>query len=104
MNTEKVRMRVFPNPAHGVVHVQLPQCIQRKTQTAHLNVTTVFHRWSGMLTFAAFDGFGRRLYQRTIQPGESEFTLDTSGWPAGIVLLRLEYLGTQVATEKVVIE
>jgi hypothetical protein len=104
MNTEKVRMHVFPNPAKGIVHVELPQCIERKTATAHLNVTTVFHRWSGPLYFTACDGFGRLLYQRTVPPGETEFTLDVSGWPAGIVLLRLEYLGTQVATEKIVIE
>jgi hypothetical protein len=104
MNTEKVRMQIFPNPASGAVHVQMPECIQRETSTAHLNITTVFHRWNKPLQFSVYDSFGRLVTEQDVQPGEKEVVLHVAGWARGIYLLRLVYLDTVVAGEKLVVE
>ncbi len=103
-NTEKVKMKVYPNPAHGTVHVQMPQCIQRETSTAHLTITTVFHQWNKDLQFAVYDNFGRLVMQRSVKPDEKEVVLNVSSWAHGIYLLRLVYLDTVVGREKLVVE
>lgn len=103
-NTEKVKMKVYPNPAHETVHVQMPQCIQRETSTAHLTITTVFHQWNKDLQFAVFDNFGRLVLQRAVKPDEKEVVLDVASWAHGIYLLRLVYLDTVVGREKLVVE
>lgn len=102
-NTAKVRMKVYPNPACEVVHIIMPECLQRQTATRHFNVTTIFHQWNKELELQVFDGFGRPVTTCMIQPGEKETTIDISTWPGGIYLFRLVYLDTIVATEKVVV-
>ncbi len=103
-NTEKVRMKVYPNPASETVHVQMPQCIQREASTAHLTVTTIFHQWSKPLQLEVYDGFGRLLSLQQVQPDEKEVMLQVASWSPGVYLLRLVYLDTVVATEKLVVE
>jgi hypothetical protein len=103
-NTEKVKMKVYPNPAGEVVHVQMPQCIQRETSTTHLTITTIFHQWSKDFQFAVYDNFGRLVLQRPVKPDEKEVTLNVASWAPGIYLLRLVYLDTVVAAEKLVVE
>jgi hypothetical protein len=82
----------------------MPQCIQRETSTAHLTVTTVFHQWNKDLQFAVYDNFGRLVLQQAVKPDEKEVVLNVSSWAHGIYLLRLVYLDTVVATEKMVVE
>ncbi|MDP1622550.1 MAG: T9SS type A sorting domain-containing protein [Bacteroidales bacterium] len=103
-NAEKVKMKVYPNPARETVQVQMPQCIQRETSTAHLTITTIFHRWNKDLQFAVYDNFGRLVLQRPVKPDEKEFTLNLASWTRGMYLLRLVYLDTVVATEKLVVK
>ncbi len=103
-NTEKVRMKVYPNPARETVHVQMPQCIQRETSTSHLTVTTIFHQWNKPLQLEVYDGFGRFITRQQVQPDEKEVMLQVASWSPGVYLLRLVYLDTVVATEKLVVE
>jgi hypothetical protein len=102
-DTEKVRMKVYPNPARETVHVQMPQCIQRETSTTHLTVTTIFHQWTKPLHLEVYDGFGRLITRQQVQPDEKEVMLQVASWSPGVYLLRLVYLDTVVATEKLVI-
>jgi hypothetical protein len=103
-DTEKVRMKVYPNPARETVHVQMPQCIQRETTTTHLTVTTIFRQWSKPLHLEVYDGFGRLITRQQVQPDEKEVMLQVASWSPGVYLLRLVYLDTLVATEKLVVE
>jgi hypothetical protein len=97
-------MKVYPNPARELVHVQMPQCIQRETSTSHLTITTIFHQWNKDLQFAVYDNFGRLVMLRPVKPDEKEVLLNVASWATGIYLLRLVYLDTVVATEKLVVE
>ncbi len=100
----KVRLKVWPNPCRTVLHVSLPERIQKQSETEHFAVTTTFYRWNKPLDLEAFDLFGRRLFRRVMEPGERELELDVSAWPRGVALLRLSHKGTAVATERVVVE
>ena len=100
----KVRMRVYPNPGNEIIHVDMPQCIQKQTETEHLSVTTIFHKWYKDLEFEVFDLFGRPVYRQVVKPSEKEVLVNVSGWSSGIYFIRLSYSGTTVATEKLVVQ
>jgi hypothetical protein len=103
-NTEKVRMHIFPNPVREIVHVEMPECLQKETKTEHLTVTTIFHKWNKPMQLEVFDYFGKLIYSQTVQPSEKEISLDVSGWNPGIYFFRLIYGDTMVACEKLVVE
>ncbi len=100
----KVSMHVYPNPGREIIHVDMPQCIQKQTETEHLAVTTIFHKWYKDLEFEVFDLFGRPVYRQVVKPSEKEVLINVSGWSSGIYFIRLSYSGTTVATEKLVVQ
>jgi hypothetical protein len=102
MNTEKVKMLVYPNPGSGIITLKLPEYIQLETETQHLKVTTVFHEWKKDLTLQVFDGFGREILSETIMPETKEVSRDVSNWTNGIYYFRLTYKDRPVATAKFV--
>ncbi|MDP1623330.1 MAG: T9SS type A sorting domain-containing protein [Bacteroidales bacterium] len=103
ITTEKVRMKVYPNPGHRIVHVKMPERIQKQAETEHFKVITTFHQWHKNLEFEVYDIFGKRVYKRIIIPLEKEFQIDVSAWKSGMYLFRLSYGGTMVADEKVIV-
>ena len=103
-NTEKVRMHIFPNPAREIIHVEMPECLQKETKTEHLTVTTIFHKWNKPMQLEVFDYFGKLIYSQTVHPSEKEISLDVSGWNPGMYFFRLIYGDTMVASEKVVVD
>jgi len=103
LNTEKVRMRVFPNPGNHIIHIGMPACIMKQTNTEHMNVTTIFHQWYNDLDLEVYDLFGKRLDHHTVSPSEKEIDLDVSAWPRGLYYVRLSSGGTVVATEKMMV-
>jgi len=104
MNTDKVKMLIYPNPARDEIHVRLPECIQIKNSTKHLTVTTTFHQWSKELIIQVTDISGRIILRQPIEPGEKEITLPVTGWKPGIYSITLWYGQKIAATEKVVVE
>ncbi|MCK9218702.1 MAG: T9SS type A sorting domain-containing protein [Bacteroidales bacterium] len=100
---EKVKMHIYPNPGNGIIHVEFPECIQKQTETKHLTVTTIFHKWYNDSDMEVFDLFGRLIFRQVVSPSEREVLLDVSKWSKGMYYLRLSNGGTVVATEKVVV-
>jgi hypothetical protein len=100
MNTDKVKMLIYPNPAHDVIYIRIPECIQIQSSTQHLTVTTTFHRWYKDLTLQVNDIFGRTILKRIIKPAEKEIEIPVSGWNPGIYCFTLWYNDEVVATEK----
>lgn len=103
-NTPKVKMHVYPNPCHTVLHVGMPECIQKESKTEHYTVTTIFHQRNKDLLLQCFDLFGKSILTIPVKPGEKEAVIDVSQWKRGIYFLRLQYGDSMVASEKVVVE
>ena len=104
MNTGKVRMLVYPNPVHDVIHIRIPECIQVRSSTQHLTVTTTFHKWNKELTIQVTDIAGRIIMRQPIEPGEKDIALPVTGWKPGVYCITLWYGQKIAATEKVVVE
>jgi hypothetical protein len=104
INTGKVRMHIYPNPASDILHVEMPECIQKESKTEHFTVITVFHQWHKDLYLQVFDLLGRLVYQQTVKPGEKEVILDVSTWNPGMYYFRLIYGDAMVASEKVIVD
>ena len=99
-NTERVKMHLFPNPATTVLHVEMPECIQKNSKTEHLNVTTVLHKWNKELQLRVFDFMGRQVFYKCVKPQEKEVILDVSSWQSGMYFFQLLYGDTVVAEAK----
>ena len=99
-NTERVKMHLFPNPATTVLHVEMPECIQKNSKTEHLNVTTILHKWNKELQLHVFDFMGRQVFYKSVKPQEKEVILDVSSWQSGMYFFQLLYGDTVVAEAK----
>jgi len=103
INTEKVKMHIYPNPGSNIIHVEMPSCIQKQTKTEHLNVITIFHQWYNDLDIEVYDLFGKLIYRQMVKPLEKELDLNISGWSRGMYYVRLSSGGTVVATNKLIV-
>ena len=104
INTEKVKMHIYPNPGSNIFHVEMPSCIQKQTKTEHLNVVTIFHQWYNDLDLEVYDLFGKLIYRQMVKPLEKELDLNVSGWSRGIYYVRLSSGETEVATSKLIVK
>ena len=103
-NTERVKLHIYPNPASSILHIEMPECIQKESKTAHLNVSTIFHQWTKDLHLEIHDLFGRLVYEKDVNKQETRISVDVSAWSSGLYTIRLVYGDTTVAVEKVVVE
>jgi hypothetical protein len=102
INTDRVKMTIFPNPSSDKITVKIPECIQKPTETEHFTVITVFHKWTKDLELDVYDLYGRAIEHYIVRPDEKEVKIDVSGWSQGVYLFRLSYGNTVVASEKFV--
>jgi hypothetical protein len=102
-NPETGRLKVYPNPASDILHIEIPEKLKTESSTPAFNITTVYHHWKSA-TVEVFDLFGRKLYSKEVTPADKELCIDVSAWHAGMYVVRLVYLGRTAGSEKVVVE
>ena len=103
VNTEQVKMHIYPNPGSDIINVVMPSCIQKQSKTEHLNVITIFHQWYNDLDIEVYDLFGKLIYRQMVKPLEKELALNVSDWSRGMYYVRLSSGGTVVATNKLIV-
>ncbi len=102
-NPETGRLKVWPNPASDILHIEIPQQLKSVTQSPVFNLTTVYHQWrSAMLE--VYDLFGKKVYSGEVRQPEKLIDLEVAGWSRGMYVVRLVYNGKTVASEKVLIK
>lgn len=102
-NPETGRLKVYPNPASDVLHVEIPDKLKSETHSPVFNLTTVYHQWKSA-TLEVYDLFGKQVFSKAINHGEKLLDLDVSAWPRGMYVVRLVYNGKTVSTAKVMVE
>lgn len=102
INTDRVKILIYPNPGREIIKVRMPECIQKQSETEHFKVLTVFHKWTKDLELQVFDIFGKMVTSQTIKPDEKEILMNIASWNNGVYYFRLVYGNTAVATEKFV--
>ncbi|MDD4554899.1 MAG: T9SS type A sorting domain-containing protein [Bacteroidales bacterium] len=102
-NPETGRLKVYPNPASDVLHVEIPDKLKAETHSPVFNLTTVYHQWKSAV-MEVYDLFGKQVFSKEINRGDKQLDLNVSAWPRGMYVVRLVYNGKTVASEKVVVE
>ena len=102
-NPETGRLKVYPNPATDILHIEIPEKLKTETSTPAFNITTVYHQWKSA-TVEVFDLFGRRVFSKEITQSDKELCIDVSSWHAGMYVVRLVYLGRTAGSKKVVVK
>jgi hypothetical protein len=102
-NAETGWLKVYPNPAGDILHIEIPEKLKTETSTPAFNITTVYHQWKSA-TVEVYDLFGRRVFSKEVTPADKELCIDVSSWHAGMYVVRLVYLGRTAGSEKVVVE
>jgi hypothetical protein len=103
-NEDHCNLHAYPNPAHNILHIDMPECIRKETTTAHFKVTTTFQQWHKDLWLQAYDPMGRMVYQQMVRPEEKKLELNVSSWQPGMYYFRLVYGDTMVASEKIIVQ
>jgi hypothetical protein len=101
-NPETAALKVYPNPAGGIVTVEFPKHLVIKNGSAAFGSTTVYERWKST-TLEVYDLSGKRILQQEVVRAQTTMELDVSSWHGGMYYFRLSYNGHTVAGAKVVV-
>ena len=101
-NPETGRLKVYPNPASDVLHVEIPDKLKSETHSPVFNLTTVYHQWKSAV-MEVYNLFGKQVFSKEIRQTEKLLDLNIAEWPRGMYVVRLVYNGKTVASEKVVV-
>ncbi len=82
---------LFPNPATDKVTIQLGM----RNEELGINEE---------LRIIVYDVFGREVEEIKIPNGKDETTLDVSGWPKGMYIIRLVYNNETIAGRKILVQ
>ena len=102
-NPETGRLKVYPNPASDVLHVEISDKLKSETHSPVFNLSTVYHQW-GSAVLEVFDLFGRKVYSKEVFQSAGDLDIDVTGWGKGMYVARLVYNGKTVSTAKVMVE
>ena len=102
-NPQTGRLKVYPNPASDILHLEIPQQLKSVTQSPVFNLTTVYHQWKSAM-LEVYDLFGEKVYSGEVRQPEKLIDLGVAGWGRGMYVVRLVYNGKTVASEKVLIK
>ncbi|MCX6281822.1 MAG: T9SS type A sorting domain-containing protein [Bacteroidetes bacterium] len=100
---ETRQLKVFPNPASGMLTVIFPQYLMVSDNNGPVKSKTVYHQWKSTF-LEIYNLNGERLFQKEIPKDQTRLELDVSSWPKGMYLFRLIYNKQTVAGEKVIIK
>jgi len=84
-------MVVFPNPATDKVRVQLG------IRNEELGINEE-------LRILVYDVFGREVEEIRVPAGRDEITMDVSGWPKGMYVIRLVYNNETISGKKILVQ
>jgi hypothetical protein len=101
-NPETAALKVYPNPAGGIVTVEFPKHLVIKNGSAAFGSTTVYERWKST-TLEVYDLSGKRILQQEVVRAQTTMEFDVSAWHGGMYYFRLSFKGQTVAGEKVVV-
>ena len=102
-NPQTGRLKVYPNPASDILHLEIPQQLKSVTQSPVFNLTTVYHQWKSAM-LEVYNLFGEKVYSGEVRQPDNLIDLGVAGWGRGMYVVRLVYNGKTVASEKVLIK
>ena len=95
-------LKLYPNPASNFVSIELPEYAV-SSKDIGISVESRYRPIQGECELVAYDINGKKIYSETLEAGERNHVIITSGWGAGIYLVELEQKGVKIAGGKLVV-
>jgi hypothetical protein len=96
------KLKVYPNPASGLIRVELPKTLFVITGTGKYQSSKEYFQWKST-TLEVYDLQGKKVLEKEIPKQQQQLELDISDWSRGLYYFRLVYDKQTVAGEKVVV-
>jgi hypothetical protein len=97
------KLKVYPNPASNILHIEIPEQLKTETSTPVFNLSTVYHQWQSA-HLEIYNLFGKKMLSKEVVQSEKEVAVDVSSWPRGMYVVRLVYNGQTVSSEKILVQ
>jgi hypothetical protein len=102
-NPQKCNLKVYPNPAAGLIRVELPKTLVINTGTGKYQSSKEYFQWKST-TLEVYDLQGRKVLEKEIPKQQQQLELDISDWSRGLYYFRLVYDKQIIGGEKVVVK
>ena len=101
--TEKSRLKVYPNPASTILHIEIPTYLKTTNQTQTFTIATIHYQWD-QTRLDIYNLFGQLMMRKEISSSEKLVEVDVSGWKKGMYVVKLIYGKEGVGNAKVIVE
>jgi hypothetical protein len=101
-NPQVSKLKVYPNPATGLIRVELPGTLVVRTGTGEYQSSKEYFQWKST-TLEVYDLQGRKVLEKEIPKQQQQLELDVSIWQRGMYYFRLVYDKQTVDGQKVLI-
>ena len=103
VKTDKNRLKVYPNPASTILHIEIPTYLKTTNQIRTFTVATIHYQWN-QTRLEIYNLFGQLMIRKEIPAGKKLVDVDISGWKEGLYVVKLIYGKEGVGNAKVLIE
>jgi hypothetical protein len=96
------KLKVYPNPAAGLIRVELPKTLVINTGTGKYQSSKEYFQWKSTI-LEVYDLQARKVLEKEIPKQQQQLELDISEWSRGLYYFRLVYDKQTIGGEKVVV-
>ncbi|MCX6272812.1 MAG: T9SS type A sorting domain-containing protein [Bacteroidetes bacterium] len=100
LHPEQGKLKISPNPATEYINITLPDFYSSWSTTAGMGVQTTWYTYPRQMTLEVVDMMGRQVYHNTLENNQKEFRIDVSGFPGGMMLVRIMANGKTLTSGK----
>lgn len=100
---ETTKLKIYPNPANGIITLEMPKYLIVQNTTGSIPSTTVYHQWDSAV-LEVYKINGQQVYETVVAQANREIVLNVTHWRKGMYLFRFVFHKQTVANTKVVVE
>ncbi|MCX6269750.1 MAG: hypothetical protein NTU44_00745 [Bacteroidetes bacterium] len=104
VNPEKGKLSISPNPARDFITITFPPFYSSWSLTSGTNVQTTWYTYPKTMMLEIVDMMGRLVYKQVTDDNQKEIRVDVSGFPGGMMMVRLLGKGKLLTSGKFIRE
>jgi hypothetical protein len=101
-NPQKSNLKVYPNPAAGLIRVEVPKTLVINTGNGKYQSSKEYFQWRST-TLEVYDLQGRKVLEKEILKQQQQLEMNVFDWQRGLYYFRLVFDKQTIAGEKVIL-
>jgi hypothetical protein len=97
------KMKVYPNPASGILIVEFPKYLQQVENQSGMTSSSVFYQWNHT-SLEVFNDQGKKIFEKEIPKPMTKLQLNISSWQSGVYLFTVTWNNKIISNDKVIIQ